>query len=91
MEHSTITPDPRIYVRIADDLRQKIRDGVIKSSAPVSITYLSQEWGASRQTVAKALRVLARDGLLCRYPGVGYYVSARTQPAPATTQPGENR
>jgi DNA-binding GntR family transcriptional regulator len=91
MNDGTIAPDPRIYVRIAEDLRQKIRTGVIESNTPVSITYLSQEWGASRQTAAKAVHALARDGLLRRYPGVGYYVIARTQSAPATTQPGENR
>ena len=90
MEGNTITPDPRIYVRIAEDLRQKIRDGVIKPKTPVSITYLSKQWGAARQTVTKALRALESDGLLRRYPGVGYYVTARTQPAPATTQPGED-
>jgi DNA-binding GntR family transcriptional regulator len=91
MDDSTATYDPRKYVQITEDLRRKIRDGVIKSSAPVSITYVSQEWGASRQTVTKALRILARDGLLCRYPGIGYYVTARSQPAPGTTQPEEAR
>jgi DNA-binding GntR family transcriptional regulator len=40
----------------------------------VSITYTAQEWGISRQTVSKALRTLERDGVLKRYPGIGYYV-----------------
>jgi DNA-binding GntR family transcriptional regulator len=43
----------------------------------VSITYTAQERGVSRQTVSKALRALERDGLLKRYPGVGFYVLPR--------------
>ena len=91
MNDSQTTYDPRKYVQITEDLRRKIREGVLKPSAPVSVTYVSQEWGAARQTVTKALRVLERDGLLCRYPGIGYYVTARTQAAPPMAQPGEDR
>jgi DNA-binding GntR family transcriptional regulator len=91
MQDRSAMHDPRIYVRITEDLRRKIRDGVIKPNAPVTIADLSHEWGACRQTVAKALRALAHDGLLRHYPGVGFYVTPRTQPAPATTQQREDR
>ncbi len=78
MTHTTrVTNDPRLYVRITEDLRHKISGGTIKAN--VSITDLSQQWGASRQTVSKALRALEDDGLIRRYPGVGYYVLARSE------------
>lgn len=31
----------------------------------------------ARRTCAKALRVLAEEGLLIRYPGLGYFVAGR--------------
>jgi DNA-binding GntR family transcriptional regulator len=72
--------DPRIWVRITEDLRAKLGSGVINAGDTVSITHVSEEWGTSRQTVAKALRALEADGLIRRYPGVGYYVLSCGQP-----------
>jgi DNA-binding GntR family transcriptional regulator len=69
--------DPRLYVRVAADLRKKISEGVLAAGDTVSITYTAQEWGIARQTVSKALRSLERDGLLKRYPGVGFFVQAQ--------------
>jgi DNA-binding GntR family transcriptional regulator len=66
--------DPRMYVRIAGDLREKLSAGVLASGDMVSITRVTLEWGVSRETAAKSLRALERDGLLTRYPGLGYYV-----------------
>ena len=66
--------DPRLWVQITADLRGKLANGAIAAGDPLSITQLSEEWGSSRQTVAKALRALEGDGLIRRYPGVGYYV-----------------
>lgn len=67
--------DPRVYVRIADEVRQKITDGTLTSGMPVpSITTLSQEHGTARMTAAKALRLLEAEGLLRRVQGLGYYV-----------------
>ena len=68
---------------VAEDVRKKISQGVLTAGDAVSITCTAQEWGISRQTVTKALRALERDGLLKRYPGVGYYVRPRIDP-PAT-------
>ena len=68
--------DPRIYVRIADDLRRQIADGTLRPGTPVpSITTLSQEHGTARQTAAKALRLLESEGLVVRIQGLGYYVT----------------
>jgi DNA-binding GntR family transcriptional regulator len=73
-ETAGATDDPRLHVRVAEDVRNKIAAGVLAAGDAVSITYTSQEWGISRQTVSKALARLERDGLLKRYPGMGYYV-----------------
>jgi DNA-binding GntR family transcriptional regulator len=75
-----IAGDPRIWVRITEDLRQKPAAGVIAAGVTVSITRLSQEWGASRQTISKALRALEDDGMIRRYPGLGYYVLSPQAP-----------
>jgi DNA-binding GntR family transcriptional regulator len=63
-----------VWVRITADLREKLSAGVIAAGDAVSIRQLSGEWGTSRGPVAKALRALEDDGLVRRYPGVGYYV-----------------
>jgi DNA-binding GntR family transcriptional regulator len=70
--------DPRIYVRIAADLRRKIQAGELEPGQPApSITTLTQEWGVARETAAHALTTLESEGLVRRYPGRGYYVTAR--------------
>jgi DNA-binding GntR family transcriptional regulator len=67
--------DPRAYIRLASELRKAIAEGKYKPGQPTpSITTLSQESGHARQTCAKALKLLVAEGLLIRYPGLGYYV-----------------
>jgi DNA-binding GntR family transcriptional regulator len=71
----TPVEDPRAYIRLANHLRTQILDGRFKPGNPVtSITTLSHETGHSRPTIAKAMRVLESEGLIRRYPGLGYYV-----------------
>lgn len=71
--------DPRAYVRLATLLRGQIESGELAPGHPApSITTLSQEHGIARQTAAKALRMLESEGLVIRYPGLGYYVAERT-------------
>ena len=70
--------DPRVYVRVAADLRRRIEADELKPGQPVpSITTLCQEWGVARETAAHALTVLEGEGLVRRYPGRGYYVTGR--------------
>ena len=79
--------DPRAYVRLASELRKAIADGKYPPGEPTpSITTLSQQSGHARQTCAKALDVLVDEGLLIRYPGLGYYVvgSPRKPDSPAS-------
>ena len=79
-ETTRITVDPRLYVRVAEDVRKKIGDGVLAAGDAVLIGRIARECGASRQTVSKALRSLERDGVLKQYPGMGFYVLSREQP-----------
>ena len=76
METAEARYDPRLYVRISGDVREKLTAGVITVGEAVPVMPLTREWEASRETVRKALRVLETEGLLRRYPGVGYYASS---------------
>ena len=80
--------DPRAYVRLAARLRREIAEGKLAPGMPTpSITTLSQEYGHARQTCAKALRTLEDEGLLTRTPGLGYYVTGKTETG-SPAQPG---
>lgn len=62
-------------MQLAGMLRKAIMAGKYPpGSATPSITTLSQEYGHARQTCSKALGILVKEGLLTRYPGLGYYV-----------------
>ena len=83
--------DPRAYIRLAAELRRAIADGTYPPGTPTpSITTLSQRYGHARQTCAKALRLLVDDGLLIRYPGLGYYVTGTPKPGSPASNSGES-
>ena len=65
-------------MRLAALIRDQIANGTLApgSSLP-SIAALRRQHGHSRQTVGKAMRVLEREGLIYRVPGLGYYISQR--------------
>lgn len=67
---------PVLWLRLAATLRTQIEEGGLKPGAPVpSITALVRAGHAgARQTCGKALKKLESEGLLIRYPGLGYYV-----------------
>ena len=70
--------DPRIYLRIAAAVRERIEADELKPGQPApSITSLCQEWGVARETAAHALQVLETEGLVRRYPGRGYYITGQ--------------
>jgi len=73
------------YIELADGIRKEIRAGKRQARDLVSIKYLTQEHGVARQTAAKALGLLAREGLVGRFPGIGYIVAqdAEDRSAPA--------
>ena len=74
MANDTDSHDPTKYKRLAASLRGQIQDGTIAVGGQVSITQLAAENRWSRQTCARALRILMDEGLLGRYKGLGYYV-----------------
>jgi hypothetical protein len=64
------------YRRLAAIIRAQISSGTLQRGQPVlSITRLSQEHGYARQTCSKAYRMLEREGLAARFPGLGYFVA----------------
>lgn len=75
-------------MQLAALLRKAIADGTYASgTATPSITTLSQDYGHARQTCSKALGVLVKEGLLVRYPGLGYYVIGKPgDPRPANPE-----
>jgi GntR family transcriptional regulator len=77
-------------MQLAGVLRKAIMAGTYPpGTATPSITTLSQEYGHARQTCAKALGVLVKEGMLIRYPGLGYYVAGRPgDPRPANPESG---
>lgn len=73
--------DPRKYVRVLRTVREQIEDGTLRPGQPTpTIEALCREFGCTRQTVSKALRLLDDEGLLIRYPGLGYYVAGADRP-----------
>jgi DNA-binding GntR family transcriptional regulator len=71
-------PDPRKYRKMADAVRAQIDHGVLAPGDPApTIAELAAAYACARQTAAKSLRTLVDEGLLIRYPGIGYYVAPR--------------
>jgi GntR family transcriptional regulator len=71
----TIDPESPLapYRQVAAILRERIEDGTYTSRLP-SIADLTQEFGIARTTAAKALRLLAAEGLAEVSEGMGYFV-----------------
>ena len=66
--------DPRKYMQIASAVRAAIAEGELTAGDSVSIARLTAEHAAARRTVAKALALVEREGLVKRFPGHGYTV-----------------
>jgi DNA-binding GntR family transcriptional regulator len=68
--------DPRVYVRILTLVREQIGDGTLEPGARTPpINAFCRQFGCARHTAGKAMRALAKEGLVVRYPGLGYYVA----------------
>jgi len=75
MSTSAFRDDPRLYVQIANALREQIRDGTYKpGDAMPPIGELVTSHRVCRRTAGHALQVLADDGLVQFFPGLGYFV-----------------
>ena len=75
-------------IRIAAILRERIAGGVPDSSF-ASARELGREFGVSRRTADRAVRLLADEGLLTRIPGAGTYLAGvKRLPRIICLQPG---
>ena len=69
------------YRHIADDLRSKITEGELPPNVKLlTEKELSDQYGASRNTVREAIRRLTDEGLLESRPGRGTFVARKLDP-----------
>ena len=84
-----IDADPRAYMQVAAYVREQIADGSLATGDSVpSIGSLVHKTGRSRQTIGKAMRLLEQEGLVVKYPGLGYYVASATINGQRTSSDG---
>lgn len=70
-------PDPP-YQRVAADLRRKIEGGELLAGEQLpSLDRISADYGISRATAQKAVRVLIEAGLVISRPRWGVFVAQR--------------
>jgi DNA-binding GntR family transcriptional regulator len=61
-------------MRLAELIEAQITGGALPAGTPLApIGKLRLEYGHSRQTIGKAMRVLAGRNRIYRVPGLGYY------------------
>jgi GntR family transcriptional regulator len=71
------------YQEIADELRQRVSAAPAGSVLP-SEAEMSQEFGASRVTIRRALELLREEGLVAARQGFGWFVA--TEPVPQSLE-----
>jgi DNA-binding GntR family transcriptional regulator len=71
--------DPRPSRRIYAALAARIGDGTYPAGTRLNIGLIADEFDTTRTTVGKALKLLAAEGLIEFYPGMGWYVK---EPSP---------
>lgn len=75
--------DPRKWVQIANELRERIDSGVLKPRDRISMAAEARARGVDRGTVGKALRQMEQEGRVVRFPAYGYVVQGG-DPQPGT-------
>lgn len=66
--------DPRAYMRVYRALADAIAAGEMMPGARLDMGLIADQHDVSREPVKHAMRLLARDGLVERYDGLGWYV-----------------
>jgi GntR family transcriptional regulator len=69
--------DPRLYRHVYTQLSQRISDGTLSAGTRLNIGTIADEFDVSRDTVQSAIGLLADDGLVERFPGLGWYVGEK--------------
>ncbi|MDP4501334.1 GntR family transcriptional regulator [Nonomuraea turcica] len=68
------------YARIAGDIKRRVADGRLRPGDRVPSTrQLARDWGVALATAAKALAVLAQEGVVVAEPRVGTVVAERRE------------
>jgi len=68
------------YRQIAAVLRARIQSGEYQAGQRLpSINHLMQEYGVAHLTANKALRLLVAEGLAELSPGMGFYVTGKSE------------
>lgn len=67
--------DPRKYIQIARELKKEMTMGVLEYGEIVTIAGLSKDFGVSRQTARRALKVIERDGYISACGTAGFVVT----------------
>lgn len=76
------------YMRIYRDLKDAIHSGKYAANSQIPTeAELQKVYGVSRITLKKAMELLRDDGLICRFPGKGTFVSYDTATGMSVDQP----
>lgn len=69
-----------LYIQIADIIRKKIKEGILKKGDELSPEYdLAKALGVSIGTLKKALSILVKEGLIYRRPKLGTFVGRKSE------------
>jgi DNA-binding GntR family transcriptional regulator len=60
-------------------LSQRIADGTLPTGTRLNIGKIADEFNVGRDTVQRAITMLADDGLVQRWPGLGWYVTTKDE------------
>lgn len=67
--------DPRLHRRIHAALTARLDSGEYPPGTRLNIGLLADEFDTTRTTVGKAVKLLAREGRIEFYAGLGWYVA----------------
>lgn len=71
--------DPRAFMRVHAQIRAQIEDGRLAAGARLNIGLIADEYDVSRDTVQRAIGLLAGDGLVERWAGLGWFVAEKEE------------
>lgn len=66
--------DPRPHRRIHAELSRRIEAGELEPGARLHVGLVADEFGVTRTTAGKALKLLESEGRVTFYRGMGWYV-----------------
>ncbi len=75
MNSAALMRDARLYMKVAGSLLTQIEDGTFKPGDPMPrLSELTTSFRVSRRTAGHAMQVLADEGPVQFFPGLGYFV-----------------